>query len=40
MTQFSRSHGPGQAAGILDRLWDMSNIVNLVDALEVRPGKL
>jgi len=31
---------PAMAAGISDRLWDMSDIVNLVDAIESQPRKL
>ena len=31
---------PAMAAGISDRLWDMSDIVKLVDALEAQPAKL
>lgn len=30
---------PAMAAGVTDKLWDMANLVAIVEAAEAKPGK-
>jgi hypothetical protein len=43
-TRLTRIHNtlrvtPAMGAGVSDRLWDVSNIVALLEATEAKPGK-